>query len=150
VIILETLKVCERHADRLRWAMLQLQAHFPLTGQSLSQLNDMEIAILDQFSTRFAKLQDLMGASLFPAVLELTKEPSNLRAFIDKLHQLEKIGALSSAEDWLLLREVRNSFSHDYPDDPELQAQMLNHTYPLANNLLKTFAEIQVFIQPYL
>ena len=75
----------------------------------------MEIAVLDQFSTRFGKLQDAMGAKLFPAVLELTKEQGELKAFIDKLNRLEKIGAIQSADDWLLLREVRNTFSHDYP-----------------------------------
>ena len=150
ITLLETLKVCDHHANRLRWAMSRLQAHFPLTGYSLNQLEDLEIAILDQFSTRFAKLQDQMGASLFPAVLELTKEQGNLKAFIDKLHRLEKIGALASAEDWLLMREVRNSFSHDYPDDPELQAQMLNKAYQLADGLLEVFAAIKVFIKPYL
>jgi len=46
--------------------------------------------VLDQFSTRFGKLQDLMGAKLFPGVLELTKEPGELKAFIDKLYRLEK------------------------------------------------------------
>ncbi len=57
-----------------------------------------------------------MGAKLFPAALEITKEPGDLKAFIDKLYRLEKIGAITSAEDWLLMREARNTFSHDYPD----------------------------------
>lgn len=57
---------------------------------SLAQLNDVELAVLDQFSTRFGKLQDLMGAKLFPGVLELTKDPGELKAFIDKLYRLEK------------------------------------------------------------
>jgi hypothetical protein len=115
-IITEIIKTCDRHADRLNWAMSQLQNHVPFTGQTLKTLNDIELAILDQFSTRFGKLQDLMGAKLFPAALEITKEPGDLKAFIDKLYRLEKIGAIASAEDWLLMREARNTFSHDYPD----------------------------------
>ena len=62
----EIIKICDRHADRLSWAMTQLQKHIPFTGQTLKQINDVELAILDQFSTRFAKLQDLMGAKLSP------------------------------------------------------------------------------------
>ncbi len=148
--IQEILKICDRHAERLNWAMQQLQAHLPFTEQSLATLEDMEIAILDQFSTRFGKLQDLMGAKLFPAVLELTKEPGELKAFIDKLYRLEKIGAIASADDWLLIREIRNSFSHDYPDDLELQAAMLNKCYELAAQLLIVLAGIKSFIQLYL
>jgi len=53
----EIIKICDRHADRLNWAMTQLQKHIPFTGQTLKQINDVELAILDQFSTRFAKLQ---------------------------------------------------------------------------------------------
>jgi hypothetical protein len=57
--------------------------------------------VLDQFSTRFGKLQDVIGAKLFPAVLKLTKEPGELKTFIDKVYRLEKIDAIASAEEWL-------------------------------------------------
>jgi hypothetical protein len=147
--IVEILKVCERHADRLSWAMTELQVHFPLSAKSLDDLTDMEIAVLDQFSTRFGKLQDAMGAKLFPAVLELTKEQGELKAFIDKLNRLEKIGAIQSADDWLLLREVRNTFSHDYPEDLALQASILNQSYELARNLLSIFEGVKKFIGRY-
>jgi hypothetical protein len=132
----EIIKICDRHADRLNWAMTQLQSHFPFSEHTLNSLCDVELAILDQFSTRFGKLQDLMGAKLFPAVLDLTKEPGELKAFIDKLYRLEKIGAIASADAWLLMREARNTFSLDYPDDQELQAALLNRLYELAIQLL--------------
>jgi len=103
-VIQEIIMICDRHADRLNWAMQQLQSHVPLNAERLKQLNDTEIAVLDQFSTRFGKLQDVMGAKLFPAILELTKEPGDLKAFIDKLNRLEKIGAIPSSDDWLLMR----------------------------------------------
>jgi hypothetical protein len=148
--ITEVLKICDRHADRLQWAMVELQSHLPFSANKLSHLTDVELAILDQFSTRFGKLQDLMGAKLFPAVLELTKEPSDLRAFIDKLYRLEKIGAIPSADDWLLMREVRNAFSHDYLDDPELQAEILNKAFELAAQLLDVLEKMRVFIAPYI
>lgn len=144
------LTVCQRHANRLTWAMNNLQSKFPLTPASMFELNDAELAVLDQFSTRFAKLQDAMGAKLFPAVLELTKEPGELKAFVDKLYRLEKIGAILSAEQWLLLREMRNEFSHDYPDDPEIQATMLNKAYQYAHELLSVLAKIELFAQDYL
>ena len=148
--VTEILKLCHRHADRLQWAMTELQVHLPFSEAKLAYLTDVELAILDQFSTRFGKLQDLMGAKLFPAVLELTKEPGDLRAFIDKLNRLEKIGAIPSADDWLLMREIRNAFSHDYPDDPSLQAEVLNKTYQLAEQLLDVLQAVVDFVEPYL
>jgi len=146
----ETLNICQRHADRLGWAMDHLRSHVPFTAETLDSLSDMDLAILDQFSTRFAKLQDAMGAKLFPVVLDLTKEPGEAPAFIDKLHRLEKIGAIASADDWLLLREMRNVFSHDYPDDPELQAAGLNKAFRLADGLVSMLEGIKQFSARYL
>ncbi len=143
------LDICKRHAARLRWAMDHLRSRFPLTFETLAALDDTEIAILDQFTTRFAKLQDAMGANLFPAVLELTKEQGGLEAFLDKLHRLEKIGAIPSAEQWLLLREMRNQLAHDYPDDPVIQSASLNKVHALAKDLLAVLNHIELFAKKY-
>jgi len=148
-IYLETLKICRRHAGRLQWSMKELSSHTPFTPESLDHLTDMEVAILDQFSTRFAKLQDTMGVKLFPAVLELTKEQGELAAFVDKLNRLEKIGAIVSAADWLMLREIRNAFSHEYPDDPEIQAAILNKAFVLARELIATLTHLETFAGRY-
>ena len=143
------LGVCKRHADRLAWTMANLRSKFPLTADRMRELDDTELAVLDQFSTRFAKLQDAMGTNLFPAVLELTKEQGNLAAFLDKLNRLEKIGAIPSADNWLLLREMRNEFAHDYPDDPAIQSAILNKAYNLANDLLTVLGRIESFAKNY-
>jgi hypothetical protein len=130
--------------------MNEMDAHIPFTSESLDHLTDMEMAILDQFSTRFAKLQDTMGVKLFPAVLELTKEQGVLDAFVDKLNRLEKIGAIPSANDWLMLREMRNAFSHEYPDDPDIQAAILNRAFALAKELIATLGHLEAFARRYL
>jgi hypothetical protein len=62
---------------------------------------------------------------------------------------LEKIGAIASAQQWLFLREIRNTLSHDYPDDPQLQADMLNKSYSLATQLLAVLARIETFSSRY-
>lgn len=144
-----SLDICKRHADRLAWAMSQLSSKFPLSSDAINGLSDTELAVLDQFSTRFAKLQDAMGSKLFPAVLELTKEPGSYPAFLDKLNQLEKIGAIESSDQWLTLREMRNEFSHDYPDDPALQAAILNKAYLLASELLAILHKVELFSSKY-
>jgi hypothetical protein len=145
----QSLDICQRHAARLAWAMSEFSGKFPLTSDVIIGLTNTELAVLDMFSTRFAKLQDAMGATLFPAILELTKEQGNYQAFLDKLNRLEKIGAIESADRWLVLREMRNEFAHDYPDDPAIQAAILNKAYPLANELLAILHNIELFAEPY-
>jgi hypothetical protein len=140
--------LCELHAKRLTWAKNQLG--FPLDIEKLDHLDNTQLAILDQFSTRFAKSQDYMGAKLFPAVLERVKEPSEQQTFIDKLHRLEKIGAIPSTDQWLLLREMRNQFSHEYPDDPELQVAILNKAAKMTDDLLNALTHIKHFAAKYI
>lgn len=147
---LSTLKQFEQHALRLQWAKNALSDKFPLTTSRLSKLSDTDQAILDQLSLRFSKLQDAMGANLFPLVLELSKEQGELKAFIDQLNRLEKINAISSAENWLLLREMRNQFSHDYPNVPEIQVALLNKAYVLIDDLLSTLTHVTLFANKYL
>lgn len=140
----------QRHADRLQWAKDQLEKQAPFTEQNIKTQDDINRAIIDQFIFRFAKLQDAMGAQLFPAILELTAEPGPLNTFIDKLNRLEKIGALESAEEWLSLREMRNLISHEYPDDPGMQAATLNKALKQAEPLLQITSSLWVFLKPYL
>ncbi|KKO47873.1 hypothetical protein VT06_14675 [Arsukibacterium sp. MJ3] len=121
----------------------------PFTKASLSQLTDIELAVFDQFIVRFSKLQDVMGAKLLPAIIELTHEEGELNTFIDKLNRLEKIGALDSVELWLKLREMRNQFSHDYPDDPEIQSALLNKAFGMAEQLLQCMEHAIRFAAKY-
>ena len=141
--------ICLTHAERLRWAMQHLADKQPYTAASLSELTEIELAVFDQFIVRFSKLQDVMGAKLFPAVIELTHEEGELATFIDKLNRLEKIGALDSVEQWLKLREMRNQFAHEYPDDPEIQSALLNKAFGMASQLLQCLDHVVRFAVRY-
>ncbi|MFC2993638.1 MULTISPECIES: hypothetical protein [Halomonas] len=44
---------------------------------------------------------------------------------------------------------MRNQFSHEYPDDPEIQASLLNKAFALAGALLDSFDHIKAFSAPY-
>ncbi|OFZ65655.1 MAG: hypothetical protein A2V79_07065 [Betaproteobacteria bacterium RBG_16_56_24] len=140
---------CETHARRMLWAKRALQAVFPLNAGRLRGLDDEKVAIIDQFVGRFAKLQDAMGAKLLPMVLELTKEQGDLEAYLDKLNRLEKIGALPSVDEWLELREMRNAFAHDYPEDSDLQAAVLNRAFSAADRLVEILQHVKGYAARY-
>ena len=140
---------CETHARRMLWAKHALQSELPLDAGRLRKLDDAQVAIADQFVGRFAKLQDAMGAKLLPIVLELTKEQGDLEAYLDKLNRLEKIGALPSVDEWLELREMRNAFAHDYPEDSELQVAILNRALAAADRLGEILHHVKEFAARY-
>ena len=144
------LEVCQIHAERLRWAMGELNPCMPISAAELDNLSPLKLAIFDQFVVRFSKLQDAMGAKLLPAVLELTQEQGDLNAFIDKLNRLEKVGAIESVDEWLELREMRNQFAHDYPQDTEIQASLLNRAFILSERLLTILHQVNLFAERYL
>lgn len=139
------LKICELHAKRLRWAVEKLRPLMPSDGKHFASLPEEEILLFELFSSRFAKLQDLMGAKLFGLVLELAKETGTLETFIDKLNRLEKIGAIPSAKTWLDLREIRNDLSHEYPDNPDLTAHNFNQAFTMASVLLDIYAQVKSY-----
>ena len=148
-VIGRTLWICDRHALRLEWVMAEVKSLFPLDAKVFENLAPAEVAYMDQFATRFSKLQDAMGAKLFPQVLDLVGEQGALNTFIDKLNRLEKIGAIDNAAQWPLFREMRNAFAQDYPEDSELNAVTLNRAMPLASEFLTVYRNIRNFALRY-
>lgn len=143
------LTICKKHAERLSWALESLSEKYPFNPFIVQGLNDVELAICDQFLVRYSKLQDLMGAKLLPAILELTYEQGELNTFIDKLNRLEKIGAIDSTSEWLELREMRNQLAHDYPDDPNIQSSLLNKAYSNSQRVIVILNHVTLFAKQY-
>jgi hypothetical protein len=44
---------------------------------------------------------------------------------------------------------MRNQFAHDYPDDPEIQASLLNKAFDMAVQLLTILDQVIVFSKKY-
>jgi hypothetical protein len=109
-----------------RHALKSLESHLPLDGQKLACLDLESIQDIDQLVLRYSKLQDSMGSKLFPALLKILMEPMEDSPMLDKLNRLEKIGVLPSVRRWQELREIRNRFAHDYPEDDDMKAAVLN------------------------
>jgi len=105
---------------------MSLNPILPITGERLEQMTDAQVQSLDQFILRFTKLQDAIGSRLFPAILQYLQEPYEERPMLDKLNRLEKLGYIQSAEAWQYLRNTRNKFANEYPDDQERNAALIN------------------------
>lgn len=143
---------CGLHAQVLAQAPDELEPLLPFDASTVAAINPAQRRLLDQIAYRFGKLQDSLGEKVLPGLLLVAQEPVAPEAtFIEKLHRLERLGAVPSAADWKLLRELRNALAHDYPDAPELQAAWLNRLATSIPTLLGMAQSAQAFalrIQP--
>ena len=78
---------------------------------------------VEAFVGRFGRLQDTIGDKLLPQVLAaLGEKPSSA---IDNLDQAERLGLIESADEWMMMRKLRNQMVHEYVEDPVLLADAL-------------------------
>ena len=82
---------------------------------------------LDAFVARFARLQDTLGDKLIPALLRHLLE--NPGSNLDNLNRIERFGLLSSVDDWIEARNLRNRLIHEYMNDPEEFASALRRAH---------------------
>lgn len=143
----EAWQQCQRHLHHLQHALTALQPVLPVSAEALPTFDDEVVQDWDQFILRFTKLQDAMGARLFPTALAYLQEPYDDRPMLDKLHRLEKLGYLSSVERWQELRVIRNRFAHDYPQDDVLRAGYLNQAATAAQELAALLERFRPLIE---
>lgn len=129
------LSVCLGHAEALLEALQDMQVR-ALSPDDYVSLNKEDRRLLDQFAYRYTRLQDDMGARLMPAVLKVLAEDIVPMSAIDRFARLEQLGWLPSSDEWLLLRQVRNQFAHDYPDSPAERYERLQVATQAAGQLL--------------
>ena len=134
---------CERNVYHLSRALHLLSPVLPMTGERFEHLTDAQVQTLDQFILRFTKLQDAMGGRIYPAILEYLQEQYEERPMLDKLNRLEKLGYIQSAETWQNIRNIRNKFAHDYPDDWEKNAALINIACEAAATMYDMLAAIE-------
>lgn len=126
---------CDVHAGRVKYARNAWSRFFPLTVDTYQNLSDEEIAHIDQLIYRYTKLQDALGAKMFPAIVGYFREDAGSLTIRDKLAHLERIEAITDAERWQELRELRNQLALDYEDDAVTAVGYLNDVYETSSLL---------------
>lgn len=134
--------VCQGHAEALSEALEDMQLR-ALSADDYSHMSKSDRRLLDQFAYRYTRLQDDIGARLMPAVLKALGEDIAPLSAIDRFTRLEQLGWLPSADDWLTLRQIRNQFSHDYPDSSAERFERLQTAAQAARQLLTVMAQFQ-------
>jgi hypothetical protein len=141
---------CETHARRILQAKEKSKSLFPLNPDTYPTLTDDDVEHIDQLVYRFTKLQDTLGAKLFPGIVSVLREDSKTLTIFDVLNELEKREAIPSAERWMLLRELRNQIAHDYENDPENGSHYLNEIFDRASEIVTITKQVTDFTREYI
>jgi hypothetical protein len=132
-------KVLDLHFSRAERAAYEIH-HIHLDVRNFSDFE--AIKTIDTFIYRFSKIQDYMGEKLFPAVLQELGEYKSAMPFKDVLNKLERLEIISSAMSWMEYREIRNTLTHEYPDNEKeiiegirLGLEAFQHINEIYNNI---------------
>lgn len=133
------LRVVARQAAHLRATDARVFAQPMTVERVLSLGGDIDGSErVEAFVARFSRLQDTLGDKLLPAVLAALGEP--LGAVIDNLDRAERLGFIRSADDWLVVRRLRNRMVHEYVESPSLLAEALQQGHAQVPMLLEAEA----------
>jgi hypothetical protein len=112
------LALAEKEATHLRYSHSTLFAMEPDLAwvQRLGQRPELAEKV-EAFVSRFGRLQDHLGEKLIPRYAQLVGEQH--RTQIDVLNFAERAGLLSSADDFLAARKLRNALVHEYMQDAQ-------------------------------
>lgn len=111
-----------------------------LTFDKVKSLATDEVfsATVEAFGSRFGRLQDTLGQKLLPLWMKvLGEQPA---ALIDNLNKAEQLGILSSTEEWLRIRELRNQMVHEYIEDNTIllnALQSAHQSIPFMQNMMQ-------------
>lgn len=135
--------ICQGHLDALHDALKDMEQR-ALTPSEYAHLSKTDRRLLDQFAYRYTRLQDDMGMRLMPAVLRALGEDVAVMPALDRFARLEQLGWLPSADEWNILRQVRNQFAHDYPDTVEERFERLQAAVKAAWQMIAVMEQISL------
>lgn len=129
-LLAEQLELGQRAADALEhtWSKVRLER----IGESDPELEET----LEALTARFARLEDILIKRVFRAVVAV--ELADAERVLDVLDLMARLGLIESTDQWIELKELRNTIVHEYELDdlPALQRRVYQAT-PILQRTLK-------------
>lgn len=141
VRIARLLALCRKDAAGLERVIARL-FDAPVTGERLATLatDDALAERVDAFAARFGRLQDALSDKLLPAYFDLMQEPA--RPMLEMLDRAERLGLVSSADEFIEARKLRNRLVHEYVESRDELAANLNAARSASTLLTTTLAHV--------
>jgi hypothetical protein len=140
------LSISDKHLLRLKSSLKALGSTIPVNTERYKSLTEQELSYIDQMSYRFGKLQDVTGRLLRVILIILGEDIENA-SFIDVLNRAEKLGIIEDAQEWIMLRELRNILTHEYSEDDDEIAKGINKLFEISKRLCEIYENIKGYIK---
>jgi len=108
----------------------------PLKEADFLDIKENNIFWLDTLAYRFSKIQSILGEKVFREILEYLEYDLEGKSYLDILEYIEREEIIPSIFEWKRFREIRNTLSHDYPEEIEFIVNAVNEVF-LKIDLLK-------------
>jgi len=107
-----------------------------------------ELERFESLTGRFARLSDLLTQKIFRLIDRIDLDDKG--TVRDRINRAEKKGLISSAEQFIKIRELRNSISHEYSEEvmSALFAAVLDLTDVLLDSIVRVKAYVERYEQP--
>lgn len=129
-------RVIERQSRHLALTTSRLfLAPFTLAKAKTLESDDDLSERVDAFVSRFSRMQDTLGDKLLPHLLLALSEEKATQ--IDKLDKAEQLGWITSVDEWLAIRKLRNQMVHEYIEDLSILPHALCSAEEFVPELLK-------------
>ena len=133
----------------LNWNLLK-QA-LPSFERSLVKCRDIDFSppisfeteeSLDSLSSKFSRVSDIYTQKVIKTLLFLLREDAP--TFLDRMNLCEKLGIISSAEELIAIRDLRNIIAHEYLSENLLE--IYREIIQLSDNLMKSITLTDKFL----
>ena len=133
----------------LNWNLLK-QA-LPSFERSLVKCRDIDFSppisfeteeSLDSLSSKFSRVSDIYTQKVIKTLLFLLREDAP--TFLDRMNLCEKLGIISSAEELIAIRDLRNIIAHEYLS--ENLVEIYREIIQLSDNLMKSITLTDKFL----
>ena len=130
-------RVVQRECSHLNQTTERLFVEPFLLDRAKKIGNDEDLSErVEAFVSRFSRLQDTLGDKLIPQLLSALGERQ--ATAMDNLDTAERLGWISSADEWQAIRQLRNQMVHDYIEDLEI----LTSAIQTAQNFVPTLTDV--------
>jgi|GEM_PF-83289 len=142
----EALAMADAVAVRLRRSQERLGHLFPVAASVIGSMREDDLESIDALIKRVENLQDILQRRVFRALLMAEGEAVRGEPAPAIAERLEARGAIVSAAQWKDLADLRNRLAHDYPLNPDIQADRINGAFAAIAPLIGTLDQIRQYI----
>lgn len=103
---------------------------------------------LESFGAKFSRMQDTLIDKLLPSLLRAAGEHPGTA--IDNLNRAERLGLLTSADQWLAMRRLRNRMVHEYIESESDMLPALTQAAAFTAELVRTYEHMLRYAQGHL